>query len=244
MHNVISAQMYKCFKTKGFYILLMIALLSTVFDLIKVTTTLQSNPELKIEGFTSTYDALSGGMFLLLVGIYAALVFSSDYTSLSIRQIIGKGTKRTAYILGSLLTVTVVSLIISSAAYVAAFLRGTFIGSGTGTFDGLMMIRFLVVIIVFGFMYVAFTALIANITRKTSLTMLISIFTPTILQLVAVSITSLAKIDVLYDPITMMDVATSVKTSTQDYLIAVIIYFCAGILLTYMSIIVGKKKDL
>jgi len=245
MHNVISAQLYKCFKTKGFYIMLIIAVICTATDVVIVSTTLQSKETEVINGFLSMYDALSGGLFLIFVGIYAAIAYSSDYSSKSIRQIIGKGTKRTVYTLGMLVTVTAVSLIIVAAAYASGFIKGTIFGSGVGSFNAAMMIKFVIAVLVFTFMYVAYTGLIANLTRKTTYTLLITIFTPPLLQMVMIIIKAVSKQDVLMlDPISMMDKAVTVGTPNGEYLTAVIVYFCAGIIFTYMSIIVAKKKDL
>lgn len=244
MHNVISAQLYKCLRTKSFYVLVAISFISTLFDLITVSVNLRVRPEMIVEGFDSMYEALSGGLYFLFIGIFASLVFTSDYSSQSIRQIIGKGTKRTSYTFGSIFTVFVLSLVIAAVAYVAAFLRGTFVGSGTGPFDGLMILRFVCAVLVFGFMYVSFTQLVANITRKTSWTLIIAIFAAPILQLCSFTLTALTEKKMFFDPITLMDLATSTSTAPADYLFAVIPYFCAGILLTCASIIVSDRKDL
>ena len=196
-----------------------------------------------LNGFSMISQGIEGDTMFMFIGILATLLFASDFSSGSIRQIIGKGIDRTKYVVGTLVSVSVFVLVMMAALFLSLFLSGSLLGEGIGSFHESNIGNVLLCVLVFGFFYVAYILLIVSSSRKVSISLIAAILTPTILNLITKGITLLTKKNFLFDPLTQMSTALSESATNAQRVTALVCYFIAGLFLCVASIIVIKKRD-
>ena len=83
-----------------------------------------------LNGFSMISQGIEGDTMFMFIGILATLLFASDFSSGSIRQIIGKGIDRTKYVVGTLVSVSAFVLVMMAALFLSLFLSGSLLGDG------------------------------------------------------------------------------------------------------------------
>ena len=229
MINMISSQLFKVRKSLIWPVVTISYIVLTFVGFIDQLLA-KEVPDSLYEHFL-THDYI-----FIIVGILAALLLSIDYTSGSIKQIIGKGTSRIKYAIANCIVVSAAALIMMLVNYCVlyAFYSPVY-GSkalGIGSVQELEIIIALTATVCF--MYTAFTMIIAFLSGKTSVTLITSMLMATVLM----NIVPPGKGAI--DPIHLL------RSSTvfNDWRITVGIMLIEGVLLLIASIVVLNKKEL
>lgn len=245
MNNVISAQTFKCLRSKAFRIMTLLMIPIGVFLTIifKEMQSVSDEP-VTVNGFAMIKNGLEGDMMFMFIGILVTLLFAVDFTSGSVRQIIGKGIDRTKYVLGTIVSMILLVVIMLVTVYASLFATGSLLGDGVGSPQDAKFGLLTLCVIAFGFFYVAFSMCIVTLSRKVSISLITVILAPSIFTLILQGITLITKKDCLIDPVTQMSRVLSDNASNAQILIPLVVYFAAGLLLCGASIMLLRKRDM
>lgn len=245
MNNVISAQTFKCFRSKAFRIMTLIMIPISVFlTLIFKEMQNSSDEPIPVTGFSMISNGLEGDLLFIFIGILVTLLFTVDFSSGSIRQIIGKGIDRTKFLLGTIVSMTIHVAIMLATSYASLFVSGSLLGEGIGTLQGSNFGRMTLCVIVLGFFYIGFTMCIVTLSRKVSISLITVILMPSMFTLIVRAISVFTKKDCPIDPVTLMSRILEGNLSSTWILVSLVAYFVAGLLLCGASIMLLKKRDM
>ena len=195
-------------------------------------------------GFAALHTAMESEYMYLVVGIFASILFMGDYSSGSIRQIIGKGVSRGKYVLGTLFPVYFFSLILLLVTGSVSFLAATVFGDGVGNVPAQEWIWLVVANLIFVFMFTAFVMMVASYFRKISVTLIIALLTPSILAAFSDGVKYFSGKRWGLDPSSQLSKVIAVDAAFFDRLIPALIYLGIGCVFTYLSIMIVRKRDL
>lgn len=178
MINLISSQLYKIFRSKSTYILLIIACALPLLSVISVASLDLTDLEL----VAASYDCLSllrgvavvGSDYCVLAMIGIAIIFGKEYSEGTIRNTIMAGYNRTAIFVSSTISSTVLTLFITLPAFaVLGASSALFLGFGTATITASEIIAnigaSLLVYTMANFTCIFITLLFVHLTQKVSL---------------------------------------------------------------------------
>ncbi|MCR5609443.1 MAG: ABC transporter permease [Lachnospiraceae bacterium] len=183
MGNFMKAELYKLMKSKS---LKVIALLIAFLNITSATVIMVYD-KIEYNGI-QTIDSIVSDIFMY-VGIFAAIVFASDYNDGTARQYIYRGMTRTSIYFGRLFSIILVSLIFPVVSFVCYTLPLTIrYGYGDiGESVAVYVARIVISVIAAVTTYVLFTLLIAILTRSSGISVAIvcvcTTMIPTILAL-------------------------------------------------------------
>ena len=186
MNDVISAQMSKGLRSITLLLMMVCMIPIAIYFFHDMTTSGDDWGFVvgTVDGLSAMQNGFSDDYSLatMIIGIFAALMLMTDFSSGSISQIISKGTGRVMYVAGTQLSTTLCSLLMICVAYLAFFLMGTFAGNGTGIHSFTEVLWFAAWMTVLAFTTVAFVMMITVLFRKTSISIIAGIITPAFLK--------------------------------------------------------------
>ncbi|MBR0126838.1 MAG: hypothetical protein IJL99_01110, partial [Firmicutes bacterium] len=173
MNDVISAQMSKGLRSITLLLMMVCMIPIAIYFFHDMTTSGDDWGFVvgTVDGLSAMQNGFSDDYSLatMIIGIFAALMLMTDFSSGSISQIISKGTGRVMYVAGTQLSTTLCSLLMICVAYLTFFLMGTFAGDGTGIHSFTEVLWFAAWMTVLAFTTVAFVMMITVLFRKTSI---------------------------------------------------------------------------
>lgn len=244
MTNIMSSQMYKNVRS-GAFRFMMIFMIPFGFFLYAMFRSL-SGPAYGCgyTGISTLRHALDGDFFFMIVGILSAIIFCLDYSSTSIRQIIGKGIDRTKYTLGSIITTFLTTMLPISLLYVTLFVIGSVHNKDMGPITFMDIVWLILCSLSAAFCFTSFNMVIASLSKKTSITVICAILSPTLVRLTVLLIGTLIKKDLPLDPIAAFTTIIDEGVPTATRLANFSGFMVMGLIFTGLSIMIVRKKDL
>ena len=163
MLSFMNAEIYKLLKSRSFRVIALLLALVNIITSVGVVVYDKTN----YQGW-KTIDILASSPMFLCVGIFAAIVFTSDYNDGTVRQYVYRGISRTAIYFGRLFSIILVSLTFPLFCLLFSTLPlSLYYGFGDIKESApLYAIRVAVTVVVAITVYVLFTLLIAIFTRS------------------------------------------------------------------------------
>ncbi len=243
MNNVISCQKFKFLKSSAFFVMMVLAPFIAGFLYAAYRLANPDLPGADYYALDVMLTSMDGDIIFLIVGILGALLISMDFSSTSIRQIIGKGTKRLNYTLGTVLTSFMVSILPVFLMCLSLFVIGLIAFGQVGSTDTMTIVWVILGLLVSSFWFTSFNMFIGSLTKKTSLTVIFAILTPTLIRIFVALAEKAAKRELPIDPITALNNIVYQDVCTSTKICSVIGFVVAGLVFTILSIIVVKKKE-
>jgi len=246
MNNVISSQSFKCVTSKAFKVFALITIPISVllFVMFNGMKDMQEEGTIIVNGITTVRESVGGDMLLMVLGIFAALLFAMDFSSGSIRQIIGKGIDRTKYVVGTLVTIALYALLLMGTMMVILFVLGSVFGEGTGI-SGFSEIGWIIAgTLVFVTFFVSAVMFIACLSRKTSISLIFAILSISVVNIICQLLSLITKKNLLVDPGTMFSQVISAEATLSERIIPLVSYFILMLVFGFASIMVVRKRDM
>lgn len=133
MSNVISGQFFKAGKLKSVKVSSIVGLCFAAL-LVLMARYLSGDEAEPVTGM-EMFNALSQSFMYLFMVIFANHILSADWTSASVKQILGKGTDRVKYCIGSMIVAGILTFVYYIGMAAAGTALGTVLGEGFGVFD-------------------------------------------------------------------------------------------------------------
>ena len=241
MSNVISSQFFKAGKIKGVKV-------TTIFGLCFVgfiVLMCKMFSEVPITGM-DMFDTFSQSFMYLFLVVFANHIISADWTSSSIKQILGKGTDRVSYCIGTMFVAVILTFVYEVLLMIAGFALGSVVGEGIGVVDiksvGFILGGYLLI----SCNFVSIIMFLYCFIKKSAAVIMIVSFMPIISDLLSTIVIGMTGIEnaayISYFKL-MEDVTRANPDSTQNVvsyvvLTAITIFFAAA------SAIVLRKEDI
>ncbi|MBQ5441353.1 MAG: ABC transporter permease [Firmicutes bacterium] len=238
MNNMISSQLFKTRKSNVWPIVLCCSL---VLDMIPFIA------HKYIGNISLKQDFFDGDFTIITIGVLAALLFTMDFTSDSIKQIVGKRASKTKYVIANHLVVTMSTFLMFAILIGVSILYSIIFGIGVDEYVDFnsqkdFFIAFAGLAAV-AFAYISFVMLIAFLSNKLSVTLILSIVAPPILRGLIAIVSGIHPKLALISPQNALYYLAYTPYS-ETYLSVIIGYFLAGIVLCGVSIAIFRKKEL
>ena len=243
MNNVTRSQSFRISKSRTFRIMMIFSVIGAIAACMTGVENIEAEAR-PFTGYAALYTAMDSEYIFMIVGIFASIIFMGDYSSGSIRQIIGKGISRERYVIGTLSSVTFFSLVLLFISDSIAFIMGTVFGEGVGHVPAQEWIWPVVANLIFVFMFTAFTMLVVSVSRKISVTLVIALLTPTFLAGISDIVKHYTDRKWGIDPSSQLTRIMKQDTAFIDRLIPSVAYLAVGCLFVYLSIMTVRKRDL
>lgn len=244
MYNVISSQRFKYLRSSVFFVILCTApCLAYIFFRISRVPLSQIPAGDAITGADIVIGCLDGGFIMVLIGILASLLICADFTTQSIRQIIGKGTSRLSYTLGTIITCSVFCLGIMLLYSLCNFGFGAAYYGQAGLDKWKTLLWLLLAIVCLAFFYTAYIMFIASLSKRASVTIPLAVVTPSLSELLVMSFATKSMKQYPIDPLAVFNNIYLHDHKICPRIYSAIALIVAGIIFTILSIIVVKKKE-
>ena len=129
MCNLISSELFKIMRSKVTYTIGMIFVALAIFQTVVVKIAVSMGKVMVsptgIDGFVSP---LNGDLSYIVIGIFVTIIMCQDFSTGSIRQIIGKGTSRVKYVFAKFIAMVIVISVLMAGYSVVCFLGCSLIG--------------------------------------------------------------------------------------------------------------------
>ncbi len=244
MHNVISGQSFKYIRSSAFFVMMVLMpCLAFVFYRLADSQVSNAPADVTITGVQVLTGILDGGFVFVVSGILASLLICSDFTTQSIRQIIGKGTGRLSYTMGTLISVFLFCMIMILFYYLSLFGFATISFEKAGLDEWRTLLWLLLATAAMAFFYTAYLMFIACLTKRATITVPLAIVTPSLSELLVSSFATRSMKQYPIDPISVFNNIFLHDHKTCPRIYCAIAFIVAGIIFTILSIIVVKKKE-
>ena len=245
MSNLLRSQFFKIKRSKSFYIMILV----TIFAATMCLTALISQKDLAADmtGASTMVYGCGGDVCCMMVGILAAFLLCSDFTSGSIKQIIGKGVNRNKYTLASILSVGVVGTGLLILLATLSFAMGYFYTGKVGAINGATFLYFVVGLIICALNYTSYICLITMRFRKISISLIFAILSPSLLDILSRLFGSLVNHG---EPATVISLNThvyrmiSMDTAFADRMFSYGVMGCMTFFMAGLALYLFKKKDI
>ena len=241
MSNVISSQFFKTRKLHSARITGISGLCFAAF-LVIMAHFFGEEPVTGIDMF----NALSETFVYLFITVFINNIISADFTTSSIKQMLGKGVDRTKYCLGILFVAGISTFIFIVIMQFAGFGMGTLVGRSAGSIDiesvGFSLCGFLVIV----FNFTAFILFLYTIVRKSAAVIMIASFMPIITDLGGMfvgAVTHNEKLAHYTSYLNLMSDVTIISPDSKQNIIAYAILIGMTIVLTAAAVIIFRKED-
>lgn len=190
MIDYIRAELYKTLRLRTFRVISIIvilqALICTAADFYIAKEYVKENEGLDniIQGI-NTINSLTGTIMILVI-IFAASVFTSDYTTGTVKQYMSRGLSRTCIYFSRVIVIVITTLIIQVTRALLEIIPVT-VKFGFGSIDMNMatyLIRVVIAVVLYTIFYVGITILAATVTKSVSAAMGSSIILMMMMELV------------------------------------------------------------
>ena len=243
MSNVISSQFFKARKLKSVHFSIITGFCFAVF-IVLMTKAFGDNEQAPITGM-SMFDALSQSFIYLFLVVFANNILSADWTSSSVKQILGKGTNRVKYCIGSMIVAGILTFIYAVFMQGTGFLFGCVLGNGVGAvLDNFWLIFVGYLLIAFNF--VSIIMFLYCFIKKSAAVIMIVSFLPIVSDLTASILLATTNNEnvafVSYFKL-MEDVIHLNPDSTQS-VISYIILGAITIIFAAASVLTFRKEDI
>lgn len=173
MCNLISSELFKIWKGKVTYVVgilfVVIALLQAV---VYGSFAASANMEVEITGILGILTPLEGDFSYIIISIFITIIVCQDFSTGSIRQIIGKGSRRANYVFAKYIAMILVVAVFMLAASIIDFIAFSMIGE-VGEFSSEVIVQ-LVIFALGAFSmilgYTAITEFICIVFKKNTIT--------------------------------------------------------------------------
>ncbi|MBP5492714.1 MAG: hypothetical protein J6Y08_07705 [Clostridiales bacterium] len=248
MNNVISSQSFKYLRSSAFFVIMVLMVCLAFGDFWLARSSLNSVPEgvsaqYEITGLSLLVSSVEGGIVYVIVGLLASLLICSDFSTQSIRQIIGKGTGKLNYTLGTLFTIFLFSMIVVLFYYLCTFGIFTVYCKKAGLNEWKQLLWLLLATFCATFNYTAFVMFVASLSKRVSITIPFAIMTPSILELVVMTFSTKEMVKYPLDLTTSFENILYATHKACPRIYSVLGLVALGIIFTILSIIVVKKKE-
>ena len=139
MCNLISSELFKITKSKVTYVIGGIFFAMAILQAVAFAS-IASIEEMigKITGIIGLMTPLDGDISYIVISIFITIIVCQDFSTGSIRQIIGKGSSKVKYILAKYIAMVLVVTVFMAAYSLIDFAAFSIIGE-TGTFNATVM---------------------------------------------------------------------------------------------------------
>ena len=230
---------------KSLYIMILVTILTSTMCLSMLIT--QKQQGMEVNGISSMIYGCGGDVCCMLVGILASFLLCTDFSSGSIKQIIGKGVNRNKYTLASILSVAAMAFGLLLLLAALTFTMGLIFTGEVGLASGTSFIYFVLGLIVCALNYTSYVCLITMRFRKISISLIFAILSPSLLDIVARVFGSFAKSEDGAAVISLnMHVANmiSLDTAFSDRMISYGVMGCMTLVMAGLALYIFKKKDI
>lgn len=243
MSNVISSQLFKARKLKSVKVSTITGFCFAAFIVIMIKV-FGDNEQAPITGM-SMFDDLSQSFIYLFLVVFANNILSADWTSSSVKQILGKGTSRVKYCIGSMIVTGVLTFIYAVFIQGSGFILGCIAGDGVGTVLDDMWLIFV------GFLLISFnfTSIIMFLycfIKKSSAVIMIVSFLPIVSDLtstILVAMTGNEKF-VYISYFKLMEDVIHLNQDPNQSVIAYVVIGAITIFFTAASVLTFRKEDI
>ena len=244
MSNVISGQFFKAGKLKSVKVSTIAGICFAAL-LVLMARYLSGDEAEPVTGM-GMFGALSQSYIYFFILIFANHILSVDWTISSIKQILGKGTDRVKYCIGSMIVAAILTFVHYIIIAGTGTALGTVLGSGLGAFD---IKSFGFSLGGFALISVHFTALIMLLycfIKKSAAVIMIVSFLPIISDLVSMFVIGMTgkEFGAYLSYFTLMDDILFINPDSTQNVIGYSIFGISTIIFVIAAALVFRKEDI
>ena len=212
MGKLLRFELYKLFRSKGFFACVGVAVLMCFVTL----SSIHSRSTDGYSGFLALTRAIENSSFCMLLGIFASIFVCDDYSGGTIRNIVTRGYTRTQIYFAKLIALWIGSLVMLLCCWFVSTLIGALLfGSGGGSVDVSQIGRLLRTQILLVLAYAALYNAICSAIQKTGVSVAVCVVLPILvvmlMNFIQISFVDDSLRDVFLEEYWIGDVLTSVS---------------------------------
>ena len=241
MNNLMKSQFFKIKRNRCLYIMLGVVLFMAF-----VGVTMASNMKAEgnvVTGVDVVFNSYGGDVCAMIVGILATFILCMDFTSGSIKQIIGKGVNRVKYTMASIFSVSITATIMLALLGLISFGFGIVIFGHTGSIEISSLGYLILGLIVIALNYTSYIAMITMAFRKISISLIFAILSPSLLDIFVRLISPVTDASVL-SLNENVEKMISVETAFGERMASFGVMGILTVIMAVVALSIFKKKDI